>query len=185
MKHLRTLYSLFVLLFLAAACSPGNLSYTEAQERNIRKLDTEEQKEDANFLVDAANYNLLLSGLSTRASEKGYARIVTDFANSTLADHQRMYADIKTLAKEKKIAVPVSMSARFEQTLNELATVKPKEFDQVYLNTTETVHEQAVRLFEDAALNANDSQIRAFAAEKLDMLRNHARRADQLEDQLL
>lgn len=185
MKHIKLSYFFLVLLFIAAACSPSNLSYSEAQTRNIKKLDTEQQREDANFLVEATNYNLLLTALSARATEKGYARIVADYARTSLTDHQRMFADIKELAKDKKIAIPATMSERFEQTVNQLSTIEQARFDQFYLNTTENVHQQAIRLFEEAALRANDSEIRSFAAAKLDMLRAHGRQADQLQDQLL
>lgn len=185
MKHLKLTYIFLALVFSTVACSPGNLSYTEAQERNLKKLDTEAQRTDAQFLVDAANYNLLFNALSTRAAERGYARVVVDFAQQSLTDHQRMNDDIKKLAKDKKIAIPATMSERYQQMLNELATVDKRRFDKTYLNTAETVHERAIRLFEDAALNANDSNIRAFAAAKLDMIRSHARKADELENQLL
>ena len=185
MKHFTILFTFIALLFVGVACTPGNLSYTEAQQRNERKLESNAQRDDAKFLVEAANYNLIFTALSNRAAQEGYARIVVDFANNSLADHQRLNDDLKKLSKDKKIALPATMSERYQELLNDLTVTDKRAFDKRYLNTIENLHERTIRLFEEAALQANDSNIRAFAASKLDMIRSHERKADELERQLL
>lgn len=185
MKHFNILFTIITFLIIGVGCTPSNLSYSEAQNRNSRKLETEALRNDAAFLVDAANYNLLLSEMANRAVQQGYARIVTDFAATAVADHRRMHDDIRKLAKDKKIALPSTMSDRYQQMSNELAVTDKTSFDKTYLRNVELLHEQAMRMFEDAALRANDSNIRAFAASKLDMIRSHERKANELENQLL
>jgi putative membrane protein len=185
MKHFSFIITLFSLVVALQSCAPTNLTYHEAQQRNLRKLETEAQRQDSDFLVEAANYDLLFTDISSRAMQEGYARVVTDFANTANTDYQRMHEDLKKLAKDKKMSLPTSMSDRFEQTSRELVTTDRRAFDKNYLNTMETLHERAIRLYEDAALRANDSDIRAFAAAKLDIIRAHERRADELENQLL
>lgn len=185
MKHLNILTSFFLLLVIGYSCAPTNLTYSEALDRNRRKLETDAQRRDSDFLVEAANTNLLLTTLSSRAAQEGYARVVVDFATSALADHQRMQDDLKKLAKDKKMSLPTSMSDQYQQTVNRLTTSDKRSFDREYLNVSENIHERTIRVFEEAALNANDSNIRAFAAAKLDMLRAHARKASQAESQLL
>lgn len=184
MKHINILLAFFSL-FLLSQCSPSNLSYTEALDRNNRKLDTEAERNDASFLVETANYNLLLSELSKQATEQGYSRVVVDFANQALTDHMRLGEDLRNLAKNKKVSLPVSMSDRFKQISTELTVADRRNFDKTYFNTVESVYEQAIRQFEEAALNANDARVRAFAASKLEVLRNNERQADNLENQLL
>lgn len=148
-------------------------------------METEAERLDATFLVEATNFNLLLQDLSNKAAQQAYARVVVDFANQALADHNRMSEDLRTLAKNKKVNLPVSMSERFQVISNELSIADRRSFDKAYLNTVENVYEQAIRMFEDAALKANDARVRAFAASKLEILRNNARRADNLENQLM
>jgi putative membrane protein len=185
MKYVTIATTYVLIVLLAISCTPTNLSYSEALDRNQRKLETDAQRRDASFLVEVANTNILLTTLSSRATQEGYARIVTDFAATALADHQRMHEDLRKLAKDRKIALPTTMSDQNQQIVNQLTTSDRRAFDKLYLNTVESVHGRAVRLFEDAALNANDSNIRAFAASKLDMIRTHSRKARELENQLL
>lgn len=184
MKHFTILTASIMLLLLMSACMAGNLSYSEALDRNQRKLETDAQRRDASFLVEAANTNLLLSSITARAMQEGYSRIVVDFATTANAEHQRMHDEIRRLAKDKKMSIPATMSDQNQQTLNMLTTSEKRSFDRLYLTTVESVHGRTIRLFEDAALNGNDNTIRAFAAAKLDMLRNHARKARDLENQL-
>lgn len=185
MKRFTIHFAFALLAAFLAGCTPSNLSYTEALDRNASKLETESLRSDAVFLVEAANYNLLLTALSTKASQDGYARIVTDFATTALADHQRMGDDIRRLSKDKKIALPATMSSNYQEIMNELARTEQRYFDETYLRAVEQVHYNAIRLFEEAALNANESNIRAFAASKLDIMRSHERKAGELERELL
>ena len=99
---MKTLYiPFFLLLLLAGACTPGNLSFSEAMERNNDKLDTEEERKDAAFLVEAADYNLLLTRLSDIAANQGYSRVVSNFGTQSLADHKQVEAPLRELSKEK------------------------------------------------------------------------------------
>jgi putative membrane protein len=184
LKNIVQLVSFFSLLFLFS-CSPKNLSYEEAIERNNEKLDSDGLKEDARFLVDARDYSQLFLDLASTAREKGYARIVTDFAAELVTDHQRMNQQVQELAKDKKIKLPASLSSRHQNYLNEVTNSDKRAFDKTYLNTIEVLHEKAIRLFEEQALEANSAEIRAFAAGQLDMIRKHERKADDLENELL
>ncbi len=185
MKHFNILFTFIFLAIVVTSCTPANLSYNEAQDRNSRKLETEAERSDATFMVEAANYNMLLTAMSTKAAQDGYARIVTDFANTAVTDHNRMRDDIRKIARDKKIALPATMSDRYQDIMNELSRTDQRSFDQLYLRAVETVHNNAIRMFEEAAINANDNNIRAFAASKLDVMRSHERKADELERQLL
>jgi putative membrane protein len=186
MKHFtQPLYIFLAALLGLAACTPGNLSYTEAMDRNSRKLETDMDRKDATFLVEVANFNLLLQNLNTRARQDGYARVVVDFADQAHADHARMGDELRNLAKNKKIVLPSTMSERFLQLSSELNVSDRRDFDKNYLNTAEMVYKQAIRMFEEAALNAGDARVRAFAASKLEVLRSNERRADSLETQLM
>jgi putative membrane protein len=186
MKHfILPLYTFLAALLGLAACTPGNLSYTEAMDRNSRKLETEMDRKDATFLVEVANFNLLLQNLNTKARQDGYARVVVDFADQAHADHARMGDELRNLAKNKKVVLPSTMSERFMQLSNELNVGDRRNFDKSYLNTAEMVYKQAIRMFEEAALNAGDARVRAFAASKLEVLRSNERRADSLETQLM
>lgn len=170
---------------LATACMPTNLSYSDAVDRNRRKLETEEQRKDAEFLVEAADYNLLLKELADKAASKGYARVVTDFASESLNDHQIMGERLRSLGREKKIALPAQMSDRHTGMLRDMEQADRNNVDRVYLNTVELLHERLLRLYENAALEANDAEIRSYAAAQLDIIRSHNRKAKDIRKELI
>lgn len=177
--------SFLFFCMLVTACTPTNLSYSDAVDRNSRKLESDEQRRDAEFLVDAADYNLLLQELSDMAATKGYARMVTDFASQNKNDHQIMGERLRSLAKEKNIAIPAQMSDRHTDMLRDMDQAIRSNVDRIYLNTIELLHERLIRLYESAALNANDAEIRSYAAAQLDIIRSHNRKAKDLRKELI
>lgn len=183
MKPIHILFSL--LLGLMSACVPTNLDYETAAERNDRKLDTPEQKEDATFMVEAADYNLLLKELAQTASEEAYSRLVSNFASQSLQDHQTMGDRLRSLAKDKKIALPGNISKRHEGILNDIGQADKRNIDRIYLNTIEIIHQRLLRLHEEAAVNANDSDIRSHAAAQLDIIRSHNRKTKEIRKELI
>lgn len=183
---MKALYIPFVLLLMfVAGCTPQNLSFSEAMERNNKKLETEAERADAGFLVEATDYNLLLREIAETASTQAYSRMVTDFAAQNLQDHQQMGEKLRDLAKDKKIALPATMSERHQEMVTDIKQADKRNIDRIYLNTIEIIHERLMRTYEQAALNANDAEARSYAAAQLDIIRSHNRRAQELRKELI
>lgn len=172
-------------LLLAAACSPKNLSYSEALDRNAKKLENQQLRDDAKFLVDAQNYNLTLKQLAEQADRKGYARVVTDYAQMMKNGHEDLTEELEDVAKEFKISLPAYPNDNMREEINDLLTEAPEQYDATFLRTVEALHENAIRQFEGAALTANQPEVREFADKFVKMLNEHERKADELEDRLL
>lgn len=174
-----------IICLLVSSCLPANLNYSDALDRNNRKLETEELRQDAAFLVDAMDYNILLRELGTMATENVYTRVVSSFAEKNLQDHRQMGERIISMAKEKKIALPSNLEDRHEDLLEDMKDANKQNIDRVYLNIIGIVHERMLRLYEDAAINANDADVRAYAAAQLDVLRNHIQSAKDIRKELI
>lgn len=183
---MKTLYiPITLLLLFIAGCTPQNLNFSEAMERNNQKLETEAERADAAFLVEATDYNLLLRELSEIAATQAYSRMVTDFAAQNLQDHQEMSEKLRSLAKEKKVALPATMSERHQEMITDIRQADKRNIDRIYLNTIEIIHERLMRSYEQAALNANDAEVRSYAAAQLDIIRTHNRKAQELRKELI
>jgi putative membrane protein len=183
---MKALYlSLIFICLLGVGCTPTNLSFTEAMEYNSKQLETEEAIQDAEFMVEAADYNLLLKNLSEEASEKAYSRIVTDFAEQNKQDHQLMGDRLRSLAKDQNVALPAQMSERHHNMVEDLQRAEKNRLDRIYLNTIEILHERLIRLYEKAALNANDAEVRSYAAAQLDIIRSHNRKLQEIRKELI
>ena len=111
--------------------------------------------------------------------------MVTDFAAQNLQDHQRMGEKLRSLAKEKKVALPATMSQRHQEMVADIKQADKRNIDRIYLNTIEIIHERLMRSYEEAALNANDAEVRSYAAGQLDIIRTHNRKAQELRKKLI
>lgn len=173
------------IVLLVASCSPKNLSYGEALDRNAKKLDNQQVRDDARFLVDAQNYNLALIQLAEQADRKGYARVVTDYARMMKDGHTKLAEELEEVADEYKISLPTFPNDNMREDINDLLAESPERYDATFLRTVEALHENAIREFEGAALTANKQEVREFADHFVKMLNEHERKADDLEDRLL
>lgn len=180
-------YLILSIIPLMLACASGNskLTYTEALQRNEKKIASEELKKDAIFLVNAKSHSLLVEQLSILAQEKGYASAIQAFATKLVADHQQLNEELNELAASQKIALPKEMSDVHKQLLEEVATAPREEFDRKFINTTERIYEDLIAMYKNVATSAFNDEVRAFAARKLSVLRTNQQRADELESQLL
>lgn len=173
-----------ILIFSVIACS-SRLDYNEANERNNRKIESEDLKEDARFLVDAKNYSLLLLELSELAVEKGYSSGVQAFASQIKKDHERLNGLLKEVARNEKIKLPQEMSETHQAILQDLQNADRKEFDRRFVRSAERLYEDSIDLFKNIATAGANDDIRAFAAKSLGLLRSNQQRANELEDQLI
>lgn len=174
-----------LICFCLSSCISSNLSYEDAVNRNNRKLESEEQRMDAEFLVDAADYNILLKELASRASLEAYSRVVSQFASQILQDHKGMGDRLRSVAKEEDVYIPSNIEGRHQDLLNDLERADKENFDRTYLNIIGILQDRMLRIYEDAAINANDAEVRSYAAAQLDLIRAHSQKAREIRRQLI
>lgn len=176
---------LFVIgLLFMVQCSP-NLGYQEAMNKNEANITDSKALEDAKFLVEAKSYNILAGRLAEIAIKNGYAASIVKMANETSGDHKNMTEDINSLAKSKKIKVPSSMNEDHRKILDEAEQTSREDFDKNYIRLLRRVNTDNTSIYMSKATEAHDADVRAFAARKLDMLRAHATKIDDVEKELL
>ncbi|MNF08689.1 hypothetical protein D3C81_1758680 [compost metagenome] len=61
-----------------------------------------------------------------------------------------------------------------------MLNIRDESFDAAYANNQVNAHEEAVKLFKDAAENADDPEIKQFAQATLPVLQQHLEMAQQL-----
>lgn len=182
------IYSKILMLTLVsimlASCSQ-DLTFQEAMNKNQRKIDDPGKLDDAKFLVEAKSFNLLEKKLSQLAATSGYAATVVAMAKKNGKDHDDMDEVIDELARKEKIAVPTVMNETHQADYYKVANADKQDFDKDYINALKEINEENMQRFLTMATEAKDADVRAFAARKLDMLRNQALRMEEVEKQLL
>src|SRR5690554_4613679 len=190
-----------ILMFLFAAgflcfqsCGPANTnnaddSVEHAMEQNENRLDNRDatmgnQEDDADFAVKAADSGLAEVNASEVAQEKAQDQRVKDFAAMMIQDHTKANEELKTLAANKNITLPTAPGEPHLKNIADLNSYTGADFDREYMDLMVDDHQKAVSLFEDAAEDAEDAEIRAFAAKTLPSLEKHLEHAKTIRDAL-
>lgn len=183
-KVMKNFTLLLIITFVLVGCSK-TLTYNEAIDRNQKSLESDELKNDAQFLVEAKSLSLIQEELGKLGASSGYAAEIQSYARQITEDHEKMNKRINELASDLKFTVPVEMSAVHRMRFDEVKSSSREDFDKNFLDAVEDIYRSSIDLFESYATIATVNQIRMFSAEYLSLLRKNEEKADELEDDLL
>jgi putative membrane protein len=137
---------------------------------------------DSVFLVQAAQNGQAELQVSRLALEKTQNSEVKTFAQRMLDEHTAWAAELAALASAKGVRLPEEASAAQKGDISQLATSDSFHFDQRYAEAMGVhAHEETIALFRRAANDADDADIRAFAARMLPTLQLHLQMARGLK----
>ncbi|CAO3927897.1 DUF4142 domain-containing protein [Achromobacter mucicolens] len=129
---------------------------------------------DARFLQAASGSGIFEVQAAELASKRAKDAQVRAFAAKMLEQHTAVNKEIHELAAAKNISLPDQPAEPDRATLHELGEKTGAEFDQVYIKKAAVdAHATANRLFETAAKESEDAQVRDFATRTLPMLSDH------------
>lgn len=165
------------------SCSP-TLTYREAVQLNTENLGTKHEQEDAAFLVDAQSFNLLEKELNHLAIKNGYAAELVKFARQNQEARKKLEDELTKVARSEEISLPVSMKSDHQSMLQNLASTDAQEFDRKFISVMKRVNSDNNNLYKQYATDAHDTDIRVFAAKKLNMFKNYEEGLAVIEDGL-
>ena len=190
-NHMKKIISICLVLasgFYFHACnSPENRDAVDnAEEMNEQKEDagamSENTAEDSDFMVKAANAGLAEVEMGNVAQQNAADQQVKDFASKMVRDHTQANTELKTIATTKNVTVPETSDDHHKKMLTDLSGKTGLDFDKEYMRMMVEDHDDAVGMFERAAENANDPDVRAFAAKTLPVLRQHQEEAKNIHE---
>lgn len=184
MAKLYKVLMLSLVSIIFVSCSQ-DLTFQEAMNKNQRKIEDPGRLDDAKFVVEAKSFNLLEKKLSQLAITSGYAATVVAMAKKNSKDYNDLDEVIDELARKEKIAVPTVMNETHQADYYKIANADKEDFDKDYITALREINQENMQRFLTMATEAKDADVRAFAARKLDVLRNQALRMDEVEKQLL
>jgi putative membrane protein len=155
-----------------------------AEERNDEVIEGNRNEKDAQFLVDAADINLMEVHMGRMGATSATMQEVKDFGKKMETAHQKAYDDLAALASSKNIAIPASMSDDKMKDESKLGEKTGYDFDRAFMNDMVDGHEKAIDKFENAADNCADADIKAWASKMLPDLRAHLDEARMLKDKV-
>ena len=103
------------------------------------------------------------------------------FASRSLDDHTRTQRELERLARAQGLALPKDVDGRREAELVRLGQSVGPDFDREYAAQQGQAHANAVDLYERESSDGMDTELRAFATERLPVLESQLQRAEDLE----
>jgi putative membrane protein len=148
---------------------------TYAQAESLSRADT-------SFLKDADQAGRTEIEASGLAQERASNAQIKSFAQQMSTDHAKAGEQLKALAESKGVKLPGEPSLRQKAKLKLLGAMKGDRFDRQYADEIGVAaHEDTVKLFRDAAANAKDADVKAFATKTLPALEHHLGMARDLK----
>ncbi|MFC4274151.1 DUF4142 domain-containing protein [Achromobacter aloeverae] len=131
-------------------------------------------RQDQRFMEQAAQAGLFEIAASKLAGDHSDNGDVKRFAGMMVTDHGALAQDLRALADAKGVQLPQEPSRAQQSLLKQLQSSKGNKFDKTYAEKVAvSAHRDAVKLFTDAAKNARDADVKAFAGKGLPTLKRH------------
>lgn len=136
---------------------------------------------DKSFFKDAAHAGHAEVKASEYALVKASDPGVKTFAQQMIDDHTKVAKELETLATSKGVKLPDGPSLAQNAKIKVLSGASGPSFDRKYADSIGVkAHEDAVELFRKASLEAQDADVKAFAAKTLPSLEHHLQMAKDL-----
>ncbi len=176
-------------VFCVLSCKQNNKtddSEEVATEQNDQKFDNNDNKEDdSEILVDAAETSLLEIEVGKLAQSKGTSAHVKEMGKMLEADHSKALSDLQAFAGKKSVSIPTVITHDGKEHYADLNGKEAgKDFDRKFADMMVDGHQDAIDKMEDASKNANDADVRTWAAGMIPTLQMHLDHAKKLQDEL-
>lgn len=144
-----------------------------AEERNEAQFDDNKKENDAQFLVNAAEFNLEQIQLAKLAQQKGNTAQVMEMGKTMEVAYTKSFNDLKALANRKSITIPTSHTNDARDAYNDLNERKTNDFDKAYADRMVKQHKDAIDFFEEATTERYDVEIKNWAISTLPEMRTN------------
>jgi putative membrane protein len=160
------------LAFTVALLALSALTFAEDKAQTL-------EKKDQKFITGAASGGMLEVELGKLAADKASSDDVKKFAQHMVTDHSKANDELKTLAQNKGVTLPAEMMPRHKKDLERLSKLEGAAFDKAYMSAMVKDHEEDVNQFKEAARNAADADLKAFAEKTVPTLQDHLKMAKE------
>ena len=138
---------------------------------------------DRRFVTKAADGGQAEVQLAELAAQRAMNPEVKSFAQKLVDDHTKVNSELMSLASQKNVKVDVDDDK--DRAYNRLNKKSGSEFDQEFVEHMIDEHEKDVKMFEKAASDAKDPEVRAFASKHVTDLREHLQQAQSLRQSVM
>jgi putative membrane protein len=139
---------------------------------------------DKKFVENAAAGGIMEVNLGKLATEKASNQEVKDFGQKMVDDHTKANQELMDFAKSKGVDLKDGEekgTKEAQKSSAKLAKHSGADFDHEYMEDMVSDHEKDVKEFEKASKNADDVDLKAWAAKTLPTLQMHLQMAKDIQ----
>ena len=137
-------------------------------------------KSDREFLAKEGEEGLFEVTLGSLAQRKSASAAVRAYGAQMISDHGAALDELRQLGNARGVILPTTLNAEHEKLTGELSKLGPASFDGRFVEKMVGEHEDEVARVEKASKEADDAEVRAWAAKRLPIIRDHLVRARAL-----
>ena len=142
-------------------------------------------QKDSKLLRQLAEANLAEVQAGKLGAEKGTEDDVKRYGERMAKGHGEHLDELRKIAKSNKVDLPSSPSKKHQDALKKLRDAKKgAAFDKAYMAQMVKDHEEALKLHESAAKNAEDKDVRDAAQKAIPDVRQHLDTAKGIQSSL-
>lgn len=187
MKHVFTLVAVVLLLpLLLTGCSSDD-SIEQAAEQSVEQFEaagTQDMKNDALFVAEAASAAMLQLRLSEAASEKAVSPEAKELARQMQQDHQGLLTDLQNMVNQTMFVLPQELGNAHQKIYDEVNERTGIGFDLAYVRQVNKLHNNLLDRYSDIADNGNNMEVKMFASKQLPLIRQHKELAEKISDKI-
>lgn len=139
---------------------------------------------DKEFMTKAAIGGMAEVAMGQTASTQGTDAGVKAFGSRMVTDHSKANDELKALATQKGMSLPMELDAEHKKKGDEMAKKSGKDFDKAYMADMVEDHEKDIAEFEKASKSATDPDLKAWATKTLPTLQDHLKMAKETKAKL-
>jgi putative membrane protein len=155
-------------------------AYAADSDENRGQLSTGDYK----FAREAATGGTFEVTLGNEAATKSSNTAVQQFGQHMVQDHGKAGQDLAQIASRKGAAWPSELPARKQKEVDRLSRLSGPDFDKAYMSCMVKAHKADEKLFKRASENAQDPDLKVFAANTLVIVQDHLKMAEDLDANL-
>jgi putative membrane protein len=135
---------------------------------------------DEEFVIKAASGGAFEVESGKLAKDAAQSADVKKFAEKMITDHGKANKQLIGIARKANFGIPVKMLDEHRMLFDTVKGAKGAAFDRAYADAQVKAHEEAVALFSNAAKNARNPDLKAFAEKTLPVIKEHYELAKKL-----
>ena len=159
----------------APAAQPGTGT------RNMPDAKNKVARADRKFIENAAEAGMFEVQAGQLAASKASDQEVKSFANMLVEQHTAANNELVQLANAKGVELPAVPRHSMRKDIDKLGRRNGADFDEHFVREVGIKsHEKTIRMFEKAARDVKDADLKAFITKTLPTLRDHLAMAQKL-----